>query len=117
MQAAGGRPVTAGHTPSQWNALKFVRGDGLYLNPLQAEELLDIFHQGEFAKARWNKIQPAIQDRDPIEHHIELLRNAFDVSAIKARRLKVAVDCCNSACYRLIPRWLRELGSEVLATS
>ncbi|MFS8084116.1 MAG: phosphoglucosamine mutase [Acidobacteriota bacterium] len=115
LDADGGIAVTAGHNPSQWSALKFVRGDGLYLNPLQAEELLDIYHQGEFAKATWNKIQPAIQHHDPIEHHLELLKNAFDIAAIKARRLKVAVDCCNGACSQLIPRWLGELGCEVLA--
>src|SRR5438128_8957629 len=115
LKADGGIAVTAGHNPAPWNALKFVRGDGLYLNPLQAEELLDIFHQGEFAKASWNKIQSAIQYQNPIEHHIELLKNAFDTNAIKARRLKVAVDCCNGACSRLIPRWLAELGCEVVA--
>jgi phosphomannomutase len=115
LKADGGIAVTAGHNPAQWNALKFVRGDGLYLNPVQAEELLDIFHQGEFAKARWNEIEPAIQRHDPIERHIDLLRNAFDVGAIRARRLKVAVDCCNGACSRLIPHWLADLGCEVLA--
>lgn len=115
LKADGGIAVTAGHNPSQWNALKFVRGDGLYLNPVQAEELLDIFHQGEFTKASWDQIEPFIQHQDPIEHHVELLKNAFDVGAIKARRLKVAVDCCNGACSRLIPRWLEELGCEVLA--
>jgi phosphomannomutase len=115
LKADGGIAVTAGHNPSQWSALKFVRGDGLYLNPVQAEELLDIYHQGEFAKATWNEIQPAIQHQDPIEHHIELLTSAFDTAAIKARRLKVAVDCCNGACAKLIPRWLAELGCEVLA--
>ena len=115
LKADGGIAVTAGHNPSQWNALKFVRGDGLYLNTQQAEELLDIFHQGEFAKASWNKIQPAIQHRDPIENHIESLKRSFDVEAIKRRRLKVAVDCCNGACSLLIPRWLAELGCEVLA--
>lgn len=115
LGADGGIAVTAGHNPAQWSALKFVRGDGLYLNPLQAEELLDVFHQGEFTKATWDEIQPAIQNQDPIEHHIELLKNAFDRSIIKARRFKVAVDCCNGACSRLIPRWLAELGCEVLA--
>ena len=115
LKADGGIAVTAGHNPAQWNALKFVRDDGLYLNPLQAEELLDIFHQGEFTKAKWNEIEPAIQRHDPIERHIELLRTGFDVGAIRARRLKVAVDCCNGACSRLIPRWLAELGCEVLA--
>ncbi|MDX6501527.1 MAG: phosphomannomutase [Blastocatellia bacterium] len=115
LGAEGGIAVTAGHNPAPWSALKFVRGDGLYLNPLQAEELLDIYHQGEFAKARWNEIQPAIQHQDAIKHHIEVLTNVFDTAAIKARRLKVAVDCCNGACSRLIPRWLAELGCEILA--
>ncbi len=97
LKAEGGIAITAGHNPSQWNALKFVRGDGLYLNPTEAEELLDIFHQGEFAKATWNEIERAIQHQDPIEQHLAMLNNAFDVEAIKGRRLKVAVDCCNGA--------------------
>src|SRR5882672_3136908 len=84
LEADGGIAVTAGHNPSPWNALKFVRGDGLYLNPLQAEELLDIFHQGEFAKATWDQIESAIQYQDPIEHHLELLNDAFDTGIIKA---------------------------------
>lgn len=115
LKADGGIAITAGHNPSQWNALKFVRGDGLYLNPTQAEELLDIFHQGEFAKATWDQIVPAIQHEDPIAHHIELLKNVFDVEAIRHRQLKVAIDCCNGACSLLMPRWLREIGCEVLA--
>src|SRR5438105_7195269 len=115
LKADGGIAVTAGHNPAQWNALKFVRGDGLYLNPQQAEELLDIFHQGEFAKAGWNNIQSAIQYHDSIEHHLESLKRVFDVETIKRRRLKVAVDCCNGACSLLVPRWLTELGCEVLA--
>ena len=115
LKADGGIAVTAGHNPSHWNALKFVRGDGLYLNAVQAEELLDIFHQGEFAKAAWNEIHTSIRAEDPIPHHIDQLNRAFDHEAIRARRFKVAVDCCNGACARLVPRWLEELGCEVLA--
>lgn len=115
LEADGGIAVTAGHNPSQWNALKFVRGDGLYLNPVQSEELLDIFHQGEFAKAKWDRIHSTVQQANPIEHHIEFLKAAFDHVTIAARRLKVAIDCCNGACARLMPRWLAELGCEVLA--
>ncbi len=115
LKADGGIAITAGHNPSQWNALKFVRDDGLYLNPTEAEELLDIFHQGEFAKATWDQIDPKIHLQDPIDHHIELLNAVFDVESIRRRRLKVAVDCCNGACSRLIPRWLQQIGCEVLA--
>jgi|SRR5215813_828683 len=115
LSANGGISITAGHNPVPWNALKFVRSDGLYLNSMQGEELLDIFHQGDFTRATWDRICREIQYQDPIEHHIERLKHVFDVEAIKARGLKVAVDCCNGACSRLIPRWLQELGCEVLA--
>jgi phosphomannomutase len=115
LEADGGIAITAGHNPWRWNALKFVRGDGLYLNPTQAEELLDIFHQGEFLKANSTGIRSSIAYADPIPKHIEALQKAFDVEAIRKHRLVVAVDCCNGACSLLSPRWLEVLGCEVLA--
>jgi phosphomannomutase len=115
LAADGGISITAGHNPEPWNALKFVRGDGLYLNTTQADELLDIFHQAEFAKAGWEQIQSKLEQRDAIMHHLETLTRAFDTEAIRARRLTVAVDCCNSSCSLLSPRWLDALGCDVLA--
>ena len=115
LKADGGIAITAGHNPWRWNALKFVRGDGLYLNPTQAEELLDIFHQGEFRKANWRDIKLSVDHADSIPNYIEALQSAFNVDAIRKRRLVVAVDCCNGACSLLSPRWLEVLGCEVLA--
>src|SRR3979411_1058513 len=40
LKAVGGIAITAGHNPAQWSALKFVRSDGLYLNPLKGEKVL-----------------------------------------------------------------------------
>jgi phosphomannomutase len=113
--ARGGISITAGHNPSGWNALKFVRHDGLYLNATQAEELLDIVHQGEFEKATWNTIHTIVSTFDAIPDHINLLTAAVDVEAIRHRGLRVAVDCCNGATSRLVPRWLESLGCTVLA--
>ena len=115
LKADGGIAITAGHNPWQWNALKFVRGDGLYLNPTQGEELLDIFHQGEFAKATWDTIKQTVQRENPIEEHIKVLDDTFAGDAIRSRKLTVAVDCCNGACSFLSPKWLSTLGCEVLA--
>jgi phosphomannomutase len=117
LEADGAIAITAGHNPSQWNALKFVRNDGLYLNASQAEELLDIYHQGELTKATWDKIQKSIQHADPIDEHLKALERAVDVEAIRSRKLIVAVDCCNGACSLLSPRWLERLGCEVLAVN
>ena len=117
LGAQGGISITAGHNPASWNALKFVRGDGLYLNTTQAEELLDIVHQGEFEKVGWDRIHTTVGEHDAIANHLAVLTRAFDVDAIRARRLRVAVDCCNGSCALLAPRWLESLGCTVLAVN
>ena len=116
LDARGGVAVSAGHNPAGWNALKFVRTDGLYLNHVQAEELLDVYHQGEFVKVPWDRIARAVARRDDaVAHHLEALARAVDVARIRARRLRVAVDCSNGASAALVPRWLEALGCDVVA--
>src|ERR1044072_7994841 len=117
LKADGGIAITAGHNPWQWNALKFVRADGLYLNPTQGEELLDIYHQGEFSKASWKEIKKSSQMHDAIEQHINVLHESFAVETIRAKKLTVAVDCCNGACSFFCPKWLAFLGCEGLAVN
>jgi phosphomannomutase len=114
LEAQGGIAITAGHNATSWNALKFVRADGLYLNATQATELLDIYHQHEFEKVPWDRIRPMIERKDALEHHLANLARSFDVDSIRKRAFRVAVDCCNGACSLLTPRWITELGAHVL---
>ncbi|RPJ71933.1 MAG: phosphoglucosamine mutase [Acidobacteria bacterium] len=115
LGARGGISITAGHNPAAWNALKFVRQDGLYLTAAQAEELLDLYHQGRFDAATWDRIPSRVEQGEAIQHHLDVLRASFDLACVRERRLKVAVDCCNGSCSLLSPRWLAEMGCEVLA--
>jgi phosphomannomutase len=112
--AAGGISITGGHNPGEWNALKFVRGDGLYLSAIQGEELLDVYHQGAVKRAGWERMATRVEQRDAIEPHLSTLLARFDVDRVRQRRLRVAVDCGNGSCARLVPRWLESLGCEVL---
>ena len=115
LGARGGIVLSAGHNPAEWNALKFVRADGLYLNVTQADELLDVYHQGEFTKAPWEHVPSTVHTHDAIVHHMAVLGRHVDADRIRARRLRVALDCCNGACARLTPPWLTSLGCDVLA--
>jgi phosphomannomutase len=115
LGARGGVSITGGHNPPEWNALKFVRDDGLYLSAIQGEELLDVYHQGSVPRARWDRIATRVGRHDAVPPHLEALRAAFDVAAVRSRRLRVAVDCGNGSCSRLVPEWLEALGCEVLA--
>src|SRR5512145_2481254 len=114
LGARGGVSITGGHNPPEWNALKFVRDDGLYLSAIQGEELLDVYHQGAVPRARWDRIATHVDRHDAVAPHLAALRAAFDVAAVRARRFRVAVDCGNGSCSRLVPDWLLELGCDVL---
>jgi phosphomannomutase len=114
-EAQGGIAVTAGHNAMEWNALKFVREDGLYLNANEGEELLNILHQGEFTKATHEQISPAIEsDTTLARGHAQVLLRHVHARAIRKARLKVAVDCCNGACSDSAPRFLEALGCDVV---
>ncbi len=112
--AKGGISITGGHNPPEWNALKFVRTDGLYLSAIQGEELLDVYHQGAVERVGWDRISTGVTAGDAIEPHLATLRARTDVELVQGRRLRVAVDCGNGSCARLVPRWLLALGCEVL---
>lgn len=114
LGAGGGISITGGHNPGEWNALKFVRGDGLYLSAEQGDELLDVFHQGAVERAGWDRLATRVEEQDAIAHHLEVLSGAFVDDVVRARQLRVAVDCANGSCAVLVPRWLEALGCEVL---
>ncbi len=106
----GGVAITASHNPQQWNALKFVRWDGVFLYPHQAEELLNIYYQGDFRLAGEESVGRLERASGAMELHLGLVLEATDTLAIRQAGLKVVVDCCNGAGALLAPRLLRELG-------
>lgn len=114
-EARGGIAITAGHNALEWNALKFVREDGLYLNASQGEELLNVLHQGEFRKAKHDEISPRVEaDAALARQHAEALLRHVDAKAIASAGFKVAVDCCNGACSDFSPRFFEVLGCNVV---
>jgi phosphomannomutase len=111
-RASGGIVVTASHNPGEWNGLKFISGRGLYLTASEVEELLDIYHQGEFAFVGAERHHPIIREDDPCRPHLDRLLARLDVRAIRKRRFRVAADCAGGAGAVLLPSFLDALGCE-----
>jgi phosphomannomutase len=63
-KAQGGIAITASHNPAEWNALKFIGSNGLFLDAGQARELLDIYHQGEYTKVAGDEIRTVEEARN-----------------------------------------------------
>jgi phosphomannomutase len=110
----GAIAITASHNPAEWNALKLLSGDGLFLSNLQATELSDIYNQGAFRRAPGTRIPTAGRDDDAISAHLEAVLAQVDVERIRAARIPVAVDCVNGAGAVETPILLSELGCTVV---
>ncbi|MDR0788468.1 MAG: phosphoglucosamine mutase [Gemmatimonadota bacterium] len=116
LGAAGGLAVTASHNPIEWNALKFIGADGMFLDADQGAGMRSLM-QGEIPRAAWNELGSLEQDEGAVERHLaRILAIPFlDVQRIRDRRFKVALDCVRGAGGTIFPRLLERLGCEAVA--
>jgi phosphomannomutase len=114
VRSSGAIAITASHNPAQWNALKFINAEGLFLNAYQADELLDIYHQRSFTLVPSSEIRNVRRDSQAIPCHIQRLLRYFDADLLRRARLKVVLDSCNGAGSLAAPQFLRALGCRVI---
>lgn len=114
--AAGGLGITASHNPIEWNALKFIGPSGLFLSAAEGAEMRALLDAG-IPRATWDTLGHVVRDDEAVARHIaQVLALPFlDVDGIRARRFKVALDCCHGAGSVIMPQLLTELGCEVFA--
>jgi phosphomannomutase len=110
--AAGGICITASHNPIEWNGLKMVRSDGVFLNAAQGEEVLRLYHDGPLR----NQPSPSPIETDDrvLDLHLDRILRIIDTSAIARRRPKVVIDACHGVASVAGPRLLERLGCEVV---
>ena len=89
--AVGGIGITASHNPAEYNALKLFNGEGLFFNHYERTELLDLFHQGDFAEVTNEEMLGlTVDEATPWKRHVNRIVKHVDVERIRARRFRVA---------------------------
>ena len=116
LKAQGGIIITASHNPIQWNALKFVDSDGIFLSPKENQKLFVLVQNDRIKYQPWNKIGKVSSDSTWSKKHIEkILRLKYvNVKLIRQRKFKVVLDCCNGAGGVVSPDLLKALGCKVI---
>ena len=109
--AGSGLILTASHNPIEWNALKFVGPDGIFLDAAAGDTVRRLADEGP-PRAGWNGIGSARNDPEAIARHLDLILAlpVIDVEAIRRRRFHVALDCVRGAGGGTIPLLLERLG-------
>lgn len=113
--AAGGIAITASHNPAEWNALKFVGPDGLFLDGADARALVDRAERGELGRSSWDRLGTVARDDGAVRRHVDavLRLDVLRPARIRRRKLTVALDCVRGAGGTIMPLLLRRLGCRV----
>ena len=115
--AAGAIIVTASHNPVEWNALKFVGADGLFLDRKAIERLFVLADGGSLARAPWDGLGGRVTDEGAVARHIDaiLALPHLDVGRMRRAAYTVVVDCVRGAGGTIMPTLLDQLGCRVVA--
>src|SRR5438045_2533669 len=115
--AAGGIILTASHNPIEWNALKFVGPDGIFLDGVAGTRVRELAAGESLPRANYNAIGGVEADSNAISRHLAavLALRGVDVRAIRRRKFRVALDTVRGAGGALMPELFERLGCRVAA--
>jgi phosphomannomutase len=116
LHAAGGIAITASHNPMIWNGLKFMGSTGMFLNGDENKQFWSIADRGNFSYRPWDKQGILTRDHEFINEHIKSILSlpVINRSQIANRKLKIVLDCVNTAGGAIVPTLLRRLGCTVI---
>ena len=114
--AIGGIGVTASHNPAEWNALKLVSSEGIFLDVDRSARFRDYLVEQDPPRATWDELGCVSTDDEAWSRHLEAILDLpqIDVEKIRGAKLKVAVDCVHGAGGPVITELLERLGCELV---
>ncbi len=115
--AAGGIAVTASHNPAEWNALKLISSEGMFLDGEASLAFREYLTTQDPERAPWDELGEVTSDPSAVDRHVGAILELpqLDVERLERRKLKVALDCVRGAGGVIMPRLLEDLGCEVVS--
>jgi phosphomannomutase len=109
--AVGGIIITASHNPAQWNAMKFLQGNGLFLTAAQNREVRQRYEDGS-GHVAYDQLGAVSGREGADDRHLEAIEKVpwLDVDHIRAANLHAVVDAVEGAGGSIVPRLLERLG-------
>lgn len=112
LQADGGIVISASHNPQEWNGLKLVAKDGIFVDETTGSIIKAQFEGNKINRVINSPFGKVSTFSEAVKIHKEKILNAIDRSAIAKRKFKIVLDCINGAGSLLLPELLSDLGCE-----
>ena len=116
LRADAGVVVSASHNPYEDNGIKFFGRDGFKLPDETENKMEDLIFSGAVDSIRptASEIGKAFRIDDAIGRYNEFVKSSIP-RGLDLSGLRVVVDSANGAAYKIGPRILTELGSDVIS--
>ena len=116
LKTAGGLAITASHNPIEWNGVKFIGADGLFLPQDAINKLFEAADDTKRKYAGWKSLGKEDMYSNAIDDHLEKIYSLpyINVEQIRKKKFKVGLDCVNGAGGLIIPKLLEHFGCEIV---
>ena len=110
--AGGGIAITASHNPIEWNALKFIGADGIFLDGPDGKRVQELAREGAGGRGKAGKVEA---DAGAVDRHLDAVLKlpGLDTERIRKRRFRVALDAVRGAGGPVMRTLLEGLGCTV----
>ncbi|MBS4027654.1 MAG: phosphoglucosamine mutase [Ignavibacteriales bacterium] len=108
--------VTASHNPSQWNGMKFISKEGMFLDKDESKTFWEIANSPTRKYAAWNQIGKHSSNENILSQHLDAILSLpyLNIETIQKRKFKVVIDCVNASGSLLAIPLLEKLGCEII---
>uniref|UniRef100_A0A7C6EC18 Phosphoglucosamine mutase n=1 Tax=candidate division WOR-3 bacterium TaxID=2052148 RepID=A0A7C6EC18_UNCW3 len=110
LSLAGGIVITASHNPENWNGLKFVSKEGIFLTAEELKEFKQLLKKKNFKRVSHEEIKSILDEPTAIENHIKKILRSEYFRDIQVKKLVVGIDACNGAAQAAVTSLLQALG-------
>ncbi|GAM23808.1 hypothetical protein SAMD00019534_069830 [Acytostelium subglobosum LB1] len=115
--SSGGIVITSSHNPIEWNGLKFVGHDGLFISPEGCERLFQLADQKAPIErfATYDKLGHVTKRSDSNQNHLDAIFKLpyINLDKIRQMKFKVCLDSVNGAGGPIMTSLLNQLGCSV----
>lgn len=111
LALAGGIVITASHNPENWNGLKFVSKEGIFLTFDELQEFKQLLRKKNFKRVGLEEIKSIRDEPTAIDNHIKKILRSDYFRDVSVKKFVVGIDACNGAAQAAVTSLLQTLGS------